>query len=178
MANHLIACQFVPATVKAKAESYRDASKCSINVTEGALTTDERKHSRSVSGASNQLEQRLAKKQKAFQVISVQAKPFTVKMQEAFEDQLLKSFVSSGTAFNKLDDPEVQRLYAKFMPSVVLPTRQRLEKEVLQRVIAQMEGEVQTAVKGGFATLSCDGWKDISRRHLVAFMLTVNGEVS
>lgn len=99
-------------------------------------------------------------------------------MQEAFEDQLLKSFVSSGTAFNKLNDPEVQRLYAKFMPLVVLPTHQRLEKEVLQRVIAQMEGEVQTAVKCGFATLLCDGWKDISRRHLVAFMLTVNGEVS
>lgn len=187
MNNHLISCQFVPDSVKVLAAESKGIS--SGNVSEGedineedlATGTSMKKHERSSSTASasaKSLQARATKKQKTFQVVAVKAMRYTKDIQLQFEDQVLKAFVSSGTAFNKIDDPEVQRLFAKFVPSAVLPTRQRLEKQILNRVVVEMEGEMKNSVKGCFATLSCDGWKDISRRHLVAFTLTVNRQVN
>lgn len=187
MNNHLISCQFVPDSVKVLAAESKGIS--SGNVSEGedineedlATGTSMKKHERSSSTASTSaksLQARATKKQKTFQVVIVKAMRYTKDIQLQFEDQVLKAFVSSGTAFNKIDDPEVQRLFAKFVPSAVLPTRQRLEKQILNQVVVEMEGEMKNLVKGCFATLSCDGWKDISQRHLVAFTLTVNRQVN
>jgi|SRR5882762_9432139 len=41
-----------------------------------------------------------------------------------------------------------------------------------------MEGSVREVSKGALATIQCDGWKDISKKHLVVFMFTVNREVN
>lgn len=178
MNNHLLTCQFVPLSVKEQAAAFKSESVTEAERKDEPTQSTAIKHNRSESSSSNQLRQRLAKKQKTFEIVAVKARPFTETMQRSFENQLLKAFVSSGTAFNKIDDPEVQRLFAGFLPSVVVPTRQRLESEVLRHVVVQAEGEIKNSVKGCYATLSCDGWKDVSRRHLVAFMLTVNRQVS
>lgn len=180
MSNHLASCQFVPASVKSKALSSKGLQVEEDNDDNSDIEDAIKKHERSNSAASassRQLQERAAKKQRTFQVVAVKSMPYTDSNQQDFENQLLKAFVSSGTAFNMIEDPEVQQLFTKFVPSAVLPTRQRLEKHILHRVIVQMEGEVKKSVNGHFATLSCDRWKDVSQRHLVAFMLTVNREV-
>ena len=39
------------------------------------------------------------------------------------------------------------------------------------------QGEVKTKYTGGLATLQCDGWKDVSKLNLIAFMFTASQTV-
>jgi hypothetical protein len=91
---------------------------------------------------------------------------------------MLRAFVSAGWAFNSITDPEVQKLFHDFFPGAILPTRQKLSEQVLNREVVRMQGTLKQDVKGAYATIQCDGWKDISKKHLVAFMYTANWEVS
>ena len=176
MSNHLINCQFVPASVKNQAQLYKFPE--GNNTPEAGTSSGKHARSQSTSEHTNQEPKKQKAKQKAFEVIAAQSIPYTKEMQEKFENQLLRAYVSSGTAFNKINDPEVQKLFSTFMPSATLPTHQRLEGQILHRVVVQMEGAMKTSAKTSLATISCDGWKDVSRRHLVAFMVTMNREVS
>lgn len=97
--------------------------------------------------------------------------------QVAFEEQLLRAFVSAGWSFNSITDPEVQKLFHGFIPGAVIPTRQKLSDQILSRELVKMEGSLKQSVQGAYATLQQDGWKDLSKKHLVAFMYTANREV-
>ena len=176
MNNHLKTCPFVPTSVKERAIRWKKQAETAPSGSGSATPT--KKHERSESTNAEQQEDHASKKQRSFQVLSVKAIPYDADKQECFENQLLKAFVSSGTAFNKIDDPEIQKLFKDFMPSATLPTRQRLEKDILRRVVVQVEGEITESVRGKLATISCDGWQDVSKKHLVAFMITVDGKVS
>lgn len=135
------------------------------------------KHERTLSSASVEPQQS-TKKQKTYQVFAAKSIPYSKETQIKFEDQLLKAFVSSGTAFNKISDPEVQTLFKDFFPSATVPSRQRLEKQILRRVVVQIEGEMKSSLQNKLVTLSCDGWQDVSRKHLVAFIITSGDKVS
>lgn len=178
--NHLCNCTHVPPTVQSKAKASKTPNVIVLDDDSGTVELRmcvTKKHSRNESSSSARSTEQAAKKQRAFQIIAAKSIPFSESMQKEFEDQLLRAFVSSGMAFNKIEDPEFQQLFTKFIPGALVPSRQRLESKILQCAVVQLEGEVKVTVKGSYATLSCDGWKDVSRKHLVAFMITANREV-
>ena len=93
-------------------------------------------------------------------------------------EQLLKEWISAGFSFNSIEDPEVRKLFSDLIPGATIPHRDQLSGTILKRAVAQHEYHLQTEAKGQLATLQCDGWRDVSKKHLVAFMYTMAREVS
>jgi len=86
--------------------------------------------------------------------------------------------VSAGWAFTSITDPEVQKLFHDYIPGARLPTHQQLSNQILNHEIVRIQGGLKESSKGQYATVQCDGWKDISKKHLVAFIYTANREVN
>ena len=175
--NHLIQCTFCPDSVKTKAQAWKcpeddsgDEAGTSASVT---AMVSAKKHSRL---QSTKTDSRI--KQRKFNVVSAPAHSFNPQRQVQFENQMLRAFVSAGWAFNSITDPEVQKLFHDFFPGAILPTRQKLSEQILNWEVVRMQGSLKQDIKGAYATIQCNGWKDISKKHLVAFMYTANREVS
>jgi hypothetical protein len=126
---------------------------------------------------SADMDGRVSKQQKKFTVMSTKAHSFPPSKQVSFEEQLLHAFISAGWSFNSISDPEVQKLFRDYIPGAVVPTRQKLSNQILAWEITKIQGTQKEVSKGAYATLQCDGWKDISKKHIVAFMYTANREV-
>jgi len=115
--------------------------------------------------------------QQTFTVITAPSVPFNTEQQLIFEDQLLQAFVSAGWPFTSIADPKVRKLLSDFIPGAKLPSRQRLSSQVLTREVVRIQGELRAKAQGAFATMQCDGYKDISKAHLIAFMYTATHKV-
>jgi hypothetical protein len=113
-----------------------------------------------------------------FTVVSAKAHTFPPSTQVEWENQLLHAFIFAGWAFNSISDLQVQKLFHDFIPGAMVPTHQKLCNQTLTQELGKMEGSVREVSKGALATIQCDGWKDISKKHLVAFMFTANREVN
>lgn len=132
---------------------------------------------RSRSESVENTDRRPLKMQASFQVKAVKAINFDLEKQAAFENQLLRAVISAGWSFNSIEDPEVKKLFRDFVPGARLPTQQRLSGTILDQEVIRIEGSFRVSEPDVYATLQCDGWKDISRQHLVAFMFTAKGDV-
>jgi hypothetical protein len=117
-------------------------------------------------------------KQQKFTVVSAKTHSFPPTRQKEFEQQLLRTIISAGWSFNSISDPEVQKLFRDFIPGASVPTRQKLSNQILTREIGEIHANMKHSSKGAYATIQCDGWKDISKKHLVAFLYTANHEAS
>ena len=181
MNNHLLNCDYVPPQVQDCASKHRksDSNETSDDDA-GSTVTSKRSHSLIESGDPSQgrTDARSTKKQKSFTVIATKHAPFNTKKQTLFEDQLLRAWISAGFSFNSIEDPEVRKLFSDFIPGATIPHRDQLSGTILKRAVAQHEYHLETEAKGQLATLQCDGWRDESKKHLVAFMYTMAREVS
>ena len=135
------------------------------------LAQPNKKHVRADSVQSNN-------KQQKFTVVSAKTHSFPPTRQKEFEQQLLRAIISAGWSFNSISDPEVQKLFREFIPGASVPTRQKLSNQILTREIGEIHANVKHSSKGAYTTIQCDGWKDISKKHLVAFLYTANHEAS
>ncbi|KAG5639132.1 hypothetical protein H0H81_006721 [Sphagnurus paluster] len=168
--NHLIQCQYCPEDIKQRARSSKAKRK-------GFELDDIEESTRSSASTSESLRvpvQSQLKKQKSFTVVAAKALSFNPERQEAFHIQLLRAFVSAGWSFNTIEDVEVMKLFHDFCPGARLPGRDKLSGKILGNAVTKFTNEMVNSVKGGLATISCDGWKDISKKHLIAFMFTAN----
>jgi hypothetical protein len=179
--NHLVGCVFCPDEVKTRACNWKNDGKEMGEDTEAVQAstsvvslTVSAKRSRS---DSVNIDNRVGKQQKKFTVMSAKAHSFPPSKQIGFEEQLLRAFISAGWSFNSISDPEVQRLFHNYIPGAVVPTRQKLSNQILAREITKIQGTQKEASRSAYATLQCDGWKDISKKHIVAFTYTANREV-
>jgi hypothetical protein len=173
--NHLLACEYSPGAVKERAQNWKHsdqgASEDEIEIL-GESTSSSGKRPRV---DSTHIVSR--KKQQKFTVVAAQSHPLNPAKQTAFEDQLIRAFVSAGWSFNSLTDPEVNKLFLDWIPGAKIPTRQRFSGHILNRQVQKIQSSIKLSVSGEYATVQCDGWKDISKRHLVAFMFTAGREV-
>jgi len=80
----------------------------------------------------------------------------------------------SRLVFHSIHDPEVHKLFKLIAPSAVIPDYKKLSNSILNCEVVKIKGSLKAAVKGHYATLQADGWKDISKTHLVAFIITAN----
>jgi len=182
MNNHLLSCDYVPPQVQDRASKHKGDETDSDEdrgVGRTVAGASKRSHSLIESGDPSQgrTDARSIKKQKSFTVVATKHAPFTRKTQTLFEDQILNAWISAGFSFNSIEDPEVRKLFSDFLPGTTIPHRDQLSGTILKRAVAQKEHDLQARAKGQFATLQCDGWKDVSRKHLIAFMYTMAREV-
>jgi hypothetical protein len=178
MVNHLLDCDYCPDNVKKKAQAFK-AGKEMDSDPEADHDVDvgtSNANGKRLSGSGGQL-RNVKKKQASFTVVTAKAITFSPTKQVEFENMLLRAVISAGWSFNSLNDPEVRKFFAAFIPGAVIPDRRKLSTSILKREVIKVEGSVKEAVKGQYVTLQADGWKDISKKHLLAFMVTANREV-
>ena len=179
LVNHLLRCDFCPESVKKKAQATKNDGDESDDGVDSVptTTTSVQPNKKRVRADSAQANNRVTKQQK-FTVVSAKAHSFPPTRQKEFEQQLLRAIISAGWSFNSISDPEVQTLFREFIPSASVPTRQKLSNQILTCEIDEIHANVKHGSKGAYATIQCDGWKDISKKHLVAFLYTANHEAS
>jgi hypothetical protein len=171
MNNHLFACDFTPEDVRKKAKRFKGLADDS-DVEEGL-------------GKRSQLDSIdttdlpcASKKQAQFQIKAARALNFNAERQISFKNQLLRAVVSAGWSFYLIEDPKVKKLFHDFSPGSQLPTCHCLSGTILSREVVKIGAGFRTTDAEVYATLQCDGWKDNSRWHIVAFMFTARGSVS
>ncbi|KIJ47124.1 hypothetical protein M422DRAFT_164447, partial [Sphaerobolus stellatus SS14] len=64
------------------------------------------------------------------------------------------------------------KLLNSLNPSAKLPHWKKLSGPLLRHEVVQSEAEVKLQNVSALATVQCDGWKDISKFNLIAFMFT------
>ena len=92
--------------------------------------------------------------------------------QEAQERQMLHTFISNGWAFLSADNPEFRKFMDGFQSGFRYPNRNKLSGLLLTAEFKATQDVLMKLQKGSYATGQCNSWKDISRNHLVAFMVT------
>jgi len=168
MTNHLLSCNYCLADVQKKVQGSKRKG-----IGSEAGSEDETPIQASHVDGGNPAK----KKQKTFTVIAAKVLTFSPAKQVDFENQLLRACISAGWSFHSIGDPEVFKLFAMIVPGAKVPHRKKLSMTILRHEAIKMEGSIQQSVKGHYVTLQCDGWKDISKKHLLAFMFMANGEV-
>jgi hypothetical protein len=98
--------------------------------------------------------------------------------QTVIEQQLLCATVSAGWSFLSVDDPEVTKLFSMLNPGFKLPTQKCLLGKILDVEYNLHQEGLTQMMDGAYATGQCDGWKDTSKNHIVAFMISAMGTVS
>jgi hypothetical protein len=182
MANHLLDCDYCPDSIKKKVQAFKDGKESGSDPDpdpDPVTTSTSKENGKRLSAVSGENHAGNAKKKKqaSFTVVTAKAVAFSPAKQVEFENKLLRASISAGWSFNSLNDPEVRKFFAAFVPGAAIPDRKKLATSILKREVIKVEGSVKEAVKGHYVTLQGDGWKDISKKHLLAFMVTANREV-
>ncbi|TFY78156.1 hypothetical protein EWM64_g5859 [Hericium alpestre] len=182
MNNHLLACEYCPEATRARARGHKGDGEDDDQNDEGTATSQSEtvlaKRGRSDSDRLRTDARVTAKKQTTFKVLATQGYAFNPSMQKEFEEDILRAFVSAGYSFNSIHDPEVQKFYAKYLPGARLPNRKGLAGQIIDHEVVKMKSSLRVARNANtFATLQCDGLKDVSKKHLVAFMYTAKCQV-
>jgi hypothetical protein len=162
MINHLIDCERVPEDVKRKAR-----------VDKGVPEADDTSTSTS---AVNVGQKRKRPQQTTFAVQKTRKYTFSKSEQSTFDEDVVKMAISAGWSWNSLGDPEVRSFFTKWIPGARHPNPDRMSNIVLDRVVDTMTEKIKGEVDGMPATLQADGLKDITKKHIVAFLYTINGE--
>lgn len=179
LCNHLIGCSFCPNEIKKWAREWRGLNEEEETELAEASTSSQPLTAKCSRSDSTQFTDKRIGKQAKFTVVSARAQySFPPSKQLEWEAQLLHAFVSAGWAYNSISDPEVQKLFHDYVPGAVVPTCQKLSKQILDHEVISIQGSHKAATQGAYATIQCDGWKDtVSKKHLVAFMYTANRQV-
>ncbi|KAG8707863.1 hypothetical protein FRC11_007073, partial [Ceratobasidium sp. 423] len=100
--------------------------------------------------------------------------PPSKERQARFESDLCKLWVANEWAWRAIDEPETQRFFRKWFPTVALPDRQKLSSSLLRKELDAANSLMHNAISGRLATgMSC-GWKNTKYNSLMASMLSVD----
>ena len=103
---------------------------------------------------------------------------WSTSLQENFDDDILKLFVSCGFSWNSASNPQMRLFVEKWIPGANLPDRRALSGRILDREVAKVEARTRERIKGNIATGQCDGWKNVAKTSVVTSMITVEHLVS
>lgn len=116
--------------------------------------------------------------QTTFQVLKVPSVPFTSNRQHEFESDLVRMFATANFPISSIEEEEVRKFFSKWIPGASIPWAKRFGGSILSKEVGRLGNELKSRVKGRLATVQCDGWKDVSRKHLIPFMFTADRTVS
>lgn len=102
--------------------------------------------------------------------------PFSGYTKEEYHEHVVRAFISAGIAPNVLENPEMQDLFA-LITSYGPMSRYEFDKAsgILQEDFKKLCIE---EAKGKMATISTDGWTDVSGKYICSYLLTTLQKVS
>src|SRR4051794_4512247 len=106
--------------------------------------------------------------------------PLTSAQEHKLEQLLLEVMVSRGFAFQWIENDAVKRLFHWLNPMITLLSRLVLGGRILKNAIdSESEILLENAKNDQFGvTLAFDGWKNVSRQHLLGtILITSLGDV-
>ncbi|KAG6888519.1 hypothetical protein C0992_008317 [Termitomyces sp. T32_za158] len=112
---------------------------------------------------------------KVFHGINV---PFTPEQEEIIQKQFLCATISANLPFQWVEDPEVLKLFLLFRSTAgdVIPSRKQVSGQLLDQANDMVTDQLKTFLRGKYAVLTSDGWKDESRNAVTGVNLSVNGK--
>jgi len=114
---------------------------------------------------------------KVFRGIKV---PFNEEQQKIVHKQFLRATVSTNLPFRWVEDPEIITLFLLFRSTAdeVMPSRQQLSGRLLYEANTGVTKRLKEILRGEYAVLASDGWKDESRDSVNGVNISVGGKVS
>jgi hypothetical protein len=103
--------------------------------------------------------------------------PWSAEKQARFERRIVRLTAAAGFPLSWVDNIEWIDFVEEFLPAAKSPSRKTLTRRLLPSAIKDLRAEVIAAVKGHEATIQADGWTGVNTHHLIAFMITANGQV-
>lgn len=97
--------------------------------------------------------------------------------QKSFENRIARLTASAGFPLSWVDNAEWIDFCTEFLPAAKLPSRKTLTRRLLPAAVEALRASARAAAKGHEATLQADGWTGTNNHHLLAFMITANGQV-
>ncbi|KAF8964926.1 ribonuclease H-like domain-containing protein [Flammula alnicola] len=112
---------------------------------------------------------------KVFRGIQV---PFTSEQEEIVREQFLRATISANLPFRWVEDPEVMVLFLLFRSTAgdVMPSRKEIAGQLLDNADTALMKWLKIALRGGYAVMASDGWKDESRNAVNGVNLSVGGK--
>ena len=80
--------------------------------------------------------------------------------------------------YHCFDNPTVQEFFHGLNPDWVIPTHQKISRKLLDLEYAQTQGGITNIQQGCYGTAQSDGWKDVSKTHVIGFLVKAGGHVS
>ncbi len=181
MIVHLINCERVSPETKSKAEIEKKTRKDKRPASESVasqlrMSATLQAASSQTSGAEPPQKRRKGGDgQHSFQVVAT--KRWTPEVRHDFNRDLCDLLVVCGFAWNAVSNPQMKVFFDKWVAGSVLPDRRLLAGPILKERVADVEGEIKKKVKGKLGTGSCDGWKNGSKRPVIASRCNVEFQV-
>jgi hypothetical protein len=158
------------AEVRKNSKRERDnSSECESDEEDGPVRKGRKLH--------NQVKSSLKQSQlKVFRGINV---PFTEEQEEVVRQQFLRATVSANLPFRWVEDPEIITLFLLFRSTVehVMPSRKQIAGPLLDKADNDAMKRLKEVLRGEWAVVSADGWKDESRNSINGVNLSVGGKV-
>ena len=112
---------------------------------------------------------------KVFRGIQV---PFTEEQEKIVHAQFLRATISANLPFRWVEDVILLFLLFQSTASAVIPSRQQISGQLLDNADAAVSTQLKTMLRGQYAVLASDGWKDESRDSVNGVNLSVNRKVT
>jgi hypothetical protein len=141
------------------------------------MTTRQKKSQRGNCLPKLRLQSSLKQSQlKVFRGIQV---PFTDEQETIVREQFLRATISANLPFRWFEDPEVMTLFLLFRSTAgdVIPSRLQLSGCLLDKADLAVRMRLMEALRGEYAVLASDGWKDESRDSVNGVNISVGGKV-
>ncbi|GLB45578.1 putative protein of unknown function (DUF 659) [Lyophyllum shimeji] len=112
---------------------------------------------------------------KVFRGIQV---PFTEEQKRIVREQFLRATISANLPFRWVDDPEVMSLFLLFRSTAgdVMPSRKQISGPLLDNANVEVTNRLRVELRGEYAVIASDGWKDDSRDSVNGVNLSVGGK--
>jgi len=94
------------------------------------------------------------------------------------QELALLACVATNWPFESFEDPQVQEFLHALDPNFIIPAWQMLSDELLNHEYTRTHTTIVTHQHGQYVTAQSDGWKDISKNHLIRFLVKAGDEVS
>jgi len=114
---------------------------------------------------------------KVFRGIQV---PFNEEQQKILHKQFLRATISANLPFRWVEDPEIIALFLLFRSTAgeAMPSRRQLSGRLLDDANSGVIKRLKEVLRGEYAVLASDGWKDESRDSVNGVNISVGGKVS
>ncbi|EJD35809.1 hypothetical protein AURDEDRAFT_33360, partial [Auricularia subglabra TFB-10046 SS5] len=98
---------------------------------------------------------------------------WTPERSQLFAAMLCRLLIMCNIAWHAVEQPYWRYFFEMWLPGVPMPGRKELSGRILDQQATECNERMKAEVGGKLATGQCDGWKDICKASIVAFMMNV-----